>query len=333
MKNPDASLEVRQHNALTTARYEYTEIQLDIFYYLLSRLRKNQSDTIHEISVQHMSEMTSKQYNYKKLRLSTQAMGNRSFEIETIDELGQKVFRQLWMFKRVDYVLGTGRIRIEFTEPAIPYLFELNNNFTSFELQAALSLTSKHAKRIYTICSQWKDKGQTPSQTLLALKKTLGLVDEKGNEEYTKISMFKVKVLDIAVRQINDLTNLAISYKLGKVGRSYTNIKFIIKTQAVAKSTPFTMALDEPANATQTPRQIDNARRLLAQLNIVDANLVKQILDDTSHVATCNKFAHEIQLGEHSKVGSLSGLLLTILGLKTAKNAPLFDAMPKSKAR
>ena len=333
MKKPDTSIEVRHHNALTTARYEYTETQLDIFYYLLSRLRKNQSDTVHEISVQHMSELTGKQYNYKQLRLSTQAMGNRSFEIETVDELGQKVFRQLWMFKRVDYVLGTGRIRIEFTEPAIPYLFELNNNFTSFELLAALSLTSKHAKRIYTICSQWKDKGQTPSQTVLALKKTLGLVDEKGNEEYTKISMFKVKVLDVAVRQISDLTNLAISYKLEKVGRTYTNIKFTVKTQAIAQTTPFTMALDEPASATQSTQQIDNVRRLLAQLNIVDTNLVRQILDSTSHVAACNKFAHEIQLGKHSKVGSLSGLLLTTLGLKMAKSAPLFDATPKGKAR
>lgn len=54
------SLEVRQHNALTTARYEYSETQMDIFFYLLSRLRKDQAAGVYEISVPAMSELTGK---------------------------------------------------------------------------------------------------------------------------------------------------------------------------------------------------------------------------------------------------------------------------------
>lgn len=132
-------------------------------------------------------------------------MGSRCFELETTDELGQKVFRQLWLFKRVDYIIGSGRLRVEFTETAIPFLLELQANFTSFELQAALLLTSKHAKRIYPLCSQWKDKGETPKFDLADFKHILGSVDAKGNEEYTKISMFRAKVLEVAVKQINEL--------------------------------------------------------------------------------------------------------------------------------
>ena len=40
----------------------------------------------------------------------------------------------------------------------------------------------------------------------------LGLVDAKGNEEDTKVTMLKVKVLDVAVKQINAHTGLSISY-------------------------------------------------------------------------------------------------------------------------
>jgi plasmid replication initiation protein len=326
MKNESKAVEVRQHNALTTARYEYTEIQLDVFFVLLSKLRKDKPDTVYEVSVQSMSEITHKQYNYKKLREATQAMGNRSFEIETVDELGQRVLRQLWLFKRVDYILGTGRVRIEFTEPAIPYLFDLQVNFTSFELQAALLLTSKHAKRIYTICSRYRDLKESPRFKLLDFKKMLGLVDAKGNEEYTKISMFKSKVLDIAVRQINEHTNLRISYDLEKDGRSYNALKFIIKTQQVAKPLPFELVSDEPAVAGQIPHQVESAGRLLAKLNIVDTGLVSQILSNPAHVATCNKFSHDINTGKHGKVRSLSGLLLTTLGLTKSTNGPLFDA-------
>lgn len=325
VKAPESPLEVRQHNALTTARYEYSETQLDVFFYLLSQLRRSQTDTIYEISVQAMSELTGKQYNYKQLREATQAMGSRCFELETTDELGRDVFRQLWLFKRIDYVTGTGRLRVEFTEPAIPYLFDLQANFTSFELQAALLLTSKHAKRIYTICSQWKDKPETPKFRLLELKQILGLADAKGHEQYSEVSMFKAKVLDVAVKQINELTDLRIGYRLHKSGRSFENLVFTVSKQAVAMPVPFELLPGAPTAAGLAVHQVENAARLLAQLGIVTPTLVEQILASAGHVAACNKFAHDLKTGKHGKSHSLSGLLLTILGIKKAGNGPLFE--------
>jgi plasmid replication initiation protein len=323
-------VEIRQHNALTTARYEYSEIQLDIFFYLLSQLRKGQPTAVYEISVPAMSELTGKQYNYKRLREATKEMGSRCFELEMTDELGQKVFRQLWLFKRVDYVIGSGRLRVEFTEPAIPFLFELQANFTSFELQAALLLTSKHAKRVYTICSQWKDKGGTPKFGLAEFKHMLGLVDAKGNEEYTKISMFKAKVLDVAVKQVNELTDLHIGYRLLKQGRSFESVVFTVSKQAVATPVPFDLVLDGPPSpAGMAPHQVENAARLLAQIGIITPALVEQILSTPAHVAACNKFAHDVKTGKVKAKSSLSGLLLTVLGLKKPASDPLFAAVAK----
>lgn len=258
-------------------------------------------------------------------------MGSRCFELETTDELGQKVFRQLWLFKRVDYVIGSGRLRVEFAEPAMPYLFDLQANFTTFELQAALLLTSKHAKRIYPICSQWKDKGETPKFGLTEFKQMLGLVDTKGNEEYSEISMFKRKVLDVAVKQINELTDLHIGYKLLKQGRSFESLVFTVRKQAVATPIPFDLV---PNAGVATPpglatHQVENAARLLAQLGIVTPALVEQILGSAAHVTACNKFAHDVKTGKVKAKTSLAGLLLTVLGLKkSSPTGPLFDAKP-----
>jgi plasmid replication initiation protein len=321
-------LEIRQHNALTTARYEYSETQLDVFFYLLSQLRKGQATAVYEISVPAMSELTGKQYNYKRLREATKEMGSRCFELETTDELGQKVFRQLWLFKRVDYVIGSGRLRVEFTEQAVPFLFELQANFTSFELQAALLLTSKHAKRVYTVCSQWKDKGETPKFGLADFKQMLGLMDAKGNEEYTKISMLKAKVLDVSVKQINELTDLHIGYRLLKRGRSFESLLFTVRKQAVATPIPFDLVPDAaPSPAGMAPHQVENAARLLAQLGIITPALVEQILSSPSHVAACNKFAHDVKTGKVKAKSSLSGLLLTVLGLKKPATGPLFTGV------
>lgn len=71
--------------------------------------------------------------------------------------------------------------------------------------------------------------------------------------------------------------------------------------------------------------QVENAGRLLAQLSITTPNLVAQILASPAHVAACNKFAYDLKTGKHTKAHSLSGLLLTVLGIKNAGNGALFD--------
>ena len=138
-----AELEVRQHNAITNARYEYSDLQANIFFVLLSKLRKDAPDAVYQITVLEMQEATGSQHNYKQLRDSTKEMMGRVHEINTIHN-GREVFRQLVLFKRIDYILGSGVIELEFNEYATQYLFDLKNNFTSFQVQAALNLTKRH---------------------------------------------------------------------------------------------------------------------------------------------------------------------------------------------
>lgn len=323
----EQELEVRQHNALTNARYEYTELQLDLLFFLLSKLRKNNTTGVYELVIKELSEITGKRYDYTYLRKATEGMGSRMFEVETDAQV-----LQLWMFRYVKYLKGQGIIEIKLSEEMLPYLFDLKNNFTSFELLSALRLTSKHAKRIYTICSQWKDLGETKKYDILDLKRMLGLVDEKGKEEYTEITMFKKFVLDVAVRQINEHTDLHISYQLEKRVRSYKNVVFKIELQAV----DMVATLPDLGATTQllpgvAAHQVENAGRLLAQISITTPELVAQILASPAHVATCNRFAHDLKTGKHAKSHSLSGLLLTILGIKKGSNGPLFDKPAKAR--
>lgn len=316
------TVQVRQHNAITNARYEYSEMQLDIFLYLLSSLRKDQPDGVYEISVGEMSKLTGKKYNYQQLRLATEGMGSRMFEIPNeTDKKGRQVWRQMWTFDRVDYIHGTGIIEIEFTRTIQPYLFDLKANFTSFQLYSALRLGSKHAKRIYALCSQWKDKGQTPEYVIEEFKRTIGLINDKGNMEYAEITMFKKFVLDIAVKQINEHTDLEIGYTLRKRGRSFQNITFTIKAQPLAVVLP---VKDGPAKVGAAPvgvsdAQYRNARLLLEQWSIKRADVVSQIMNSAGLVQEVNKFAYELQTGKVKVEKNVAGYLLTRLGLKEPK--------------
>ena len=318
----ETTVQVRQHNAITNARYEYSELQLDIFLYLLSKLRKNQPDGVYEVSVIEMSKLTGKKYDYQKLRSATEGMGSRMFEIPNeTDKKGRQVWRQMWMFDRVDYVHGTGVIEVEFTRTIQPYLFDLKATFTSFQLYSALRLGSKHAKRIYTLCSQWKDKGRTPEYVIEDLKRMIGLVNEKGDEEYSPFSMFRKRVLDESVKQINQYTDLQIGYTLEKKGRSFKNITFTIKAQPLAVVLPVE---NEAIRVGAAPvgvadEHYRNARLLLEKWNIKRADVVNQIMNSAELIQEVNKFAYELQTGRIKVEKNVAGYLLTRLGLKQPK--------------
>jgi plasmid replication initiation protein len=119
-----------------------------------------------------------------------------------------------------------------------PLLWELKKRYTSFQLYCALAMTSKFAKRIYLICSEWKNnltEGQetamSKTYTVDELRYMLGLSDPKGIEpdQYKKWSDFKLNILDNSKKQINTYSDLRIGYKASKQGRSYQLIQFSIK--------------------------------------------------------------------------------------------------------
>jgi plasmid replication initiation protein len=309
-------LEIRQHNALTNARYEYTELQLDLFFFIISKLRKGDKDTVYQLDIMELSSLTGKRYNGAYLHKATADMGSRMLEVEDVNE-----YRQIWMFQQIRYLKGQGVIEFDLTRHVLPYLFELKNNFTSYELAAALRLTSKYAKRIYQFCSQWKDKGETRRYELQEFKRMLGLIDEKGNEKMERISVLREKVLDIAVKQINEHTELHISYKLEKRVRTYKNIVFTVKPQALAETIPFDlMATAEPLPGVQQ-HHLDNATRILDELRITSARHRHTILSSAAHVAEVNRYNHDLKTGKIKASSNPGGLLLVRLGLVAPKVA------------
>ena len=308
-------LEIRQHNALTSARYDYTELQQDLMFFIISKLRPDNKDS-YSLSIMELSKLTGKKYNAAYLHKATADMGSRVLEILT-----EKSYKQIWMFQQVEYHLGQGIIEFDLTKHILPYLFDLKDNFTSYELAAALRLTSKYAKRIYPLCSQWKDMGETKKYDLQDFKKMLGLVDDKGKEKMKQINELRAKVLDIAIKQINEHTELHVSYKLEKVGRSFKNIVFTVKSQALAEPIPFDLvAMVQDVPGVQQSH-LDNAARILDELRITDPKHRRTILASAAHVAEVNRYNHDLKTGKVKATRNPGGLLLVRLGLVAAKAA------------
>lgn len=214
---------VKQHNAITSGRYEYTACMLDILFMTLAMMDSNKpNERTFQIFQKDIEAITGHSWNYQQLREATEGIGSRMFEIET-----PKSLKQLWLFSSVEYLLGTGSFLVKVNEDAMPYFFELKNNFTVLHLKSVLSCSSKFAKRLYAIACQWRSVGYHTFE-ISELKQMLGLIDKTGKEQYERISEFKSKVLEIAAKQINEFTDINISFELIKRGRSFQKVKLLI---------------------------------------------------------------------------------------------------------
>lgn len=214
---------IYQHNAITSGRYDYSACMLDILFMILSGLETGKREYL--ISAKEIELITGRIWNYQQLRTSTEMIGSRMFEIETAE-----TYKQLWLFSYVEYLKGMGTFKVKINEEALPFFFELKNNFTSMQLKSVLNCSSKYAKRLYALACQWRSIGKKRFE-ILELKKMLGLINKKGEEQFERISAFKSQVLDIAKKQINENTDIKFDYELTKKGRSFYWITIYIDTQ------------------------------------------------------------------------------------------------------
>ena len=72
---------------------------------------------------------------------------------------------------------------------------------------------------------QWKSVGKTNKIPLAEFRTKLGVEPE----QYKKMCNFKARVLDLAISQINDFTDVTATYEQHKAGRAVTGFTFKFK--------------------------------------------------------------------------------------------------------
>lgn len=290
---------VKQHNTITSGRYDFSACQLDVLFMLLATI--DEADEVgkeYHIRVKDIELITGRKWNYQQLKEGNENLLSRVFEIQM-----PKGLKQIVLFNEVQYLDGTGSFYMKINESARPYFFDLKNNFTLLELKSVLSCTSKHAKRIYSLCCQWRGTGGQ-RYDLGIFKEMLGLKDPKGKaaEQYTKISMFKSEVLDRAKKQINENTNITFDYELKKMrGRSFDTIVIYCgatKPNLAQMEIDFRGNIETQKSNAELIRKIDAIKAIGIRDDLAELWAVKYW---KQYVEEKNKMLEEIQKGKEIK--------------------------------
>ncbi len=142
---------------------------------------------------------------------------DRSFHCRWVDKIG--------------YEKDTGIVYLRFTHDVVPLITRLEQQFTSYDIEQISSLNSGYAIRLYELLIQWRSVGKTPVFDLQRFRQQLGVEEIK----YSRMSDFKKYVLDFAVQQINEHTDITVKYDQHKQGRIITGFTFNFKVKVKSK--------------------------------------------------------------------------------------------------
>lgn len=219
----DKNFLVRKSNLLImNSKYDLNSIQQKLIILLASKVKPEDQDfKRYKLKVKDYMNLLSikDQSFYVEMPKITKELLTKVVEIED----DEKLIQCSWLSCAV-YEKGTGEIELEFSPTLKPYMLELNQRYTQYEIKNIISLKDKYSIRIYEIlkCYQFRGELETSVENF---KKLISVADD----QYTVYGNFKNRVLKKAQKE---LKNTDISFELEeiKTGRKVTDLKFIIRS-------------------------------------------------------------------------------------------------------
>ena len=167
---------------------------------------------------------------YLALQEAAKTLFERQVTLYTIDETTKKEKRitSRWV-SQVAYVDAAAKLEIILAPAVVKEITRLESHFTKYHLIQTAELSSTYAVCLYELLIQWKDAAKLPIFELHEFRAQLGL----SVNEYSAMSDFKRRVLDLAVSQINKHTDIIIGYEQVKAGRIITGFIFTLKQKKI----------------------------------------------------------------------------------------------------
>ena len=195
---------------------------------------------------------------YESLKKAVMGLYRAEWGYKYINDKGKTVVRYERFTQSAEYVEGGSEVKFRFADAIIPMLVELERNFTTYEITQVANLQSRYAMRLYEFLIRFKTSKKLEI-SLEDLRFRFGLLEH----EYSRMSDFKKDVLNLAIKQISEHTDITVKYEQHKKGRTITGFTFTFKY----KNKPKTQSQEQrdPNTIDWVNGTTDNESKLLTQ--------------------------------------------------------------------
>lgn len=158
--------------------------------------------------------------NYKDIKATLKHLADRSMWLDD----GESETLMRWL-SYVKVNKKSEKVLIEIDRTIAPFLFDLKEKFTQYQLYNILAMKSAFSVRIYELMKSYAYQ-KSKTFDLDELKRLLGVESVKS---YDRFPDFRRYVLEVAQREINELTDINIYFEQITKGRKVVKVKFRIE--------------------------------------------------------------------------------------------------------
>lgn len=233
-----ANVAVAKSNDLVNAVYRLSLVEAQLLHFCIAWARERQlgldANKPLQLRVSDFAERfgLGQDNAYRQAKEAMEGLFQRDITLYATDaETGlEEVIRTRWL-TRYSYIDGAGVMSVIFSIDVMKHITRLEKAFTSYSLAEIAHFTSYYAVRLYELLMQFKDKGWR-TISIEDLRAAFGVAPT----QYKLIAQFKRNTVDVAVAQINELSDWKVSYQNHKHGVKITGLTFNIRKKPVRDS-------------------------------------------------------------------------------------------------
>lgn len=218
----DRQIRVIKSNQVIEASYQLTLIEQRVLLCAIAQIKKGEDVTdekLYQVNPDQLKRLgTHETTVYRDLKRAVTKLYERSIHITTKTES----IKTRWV-QEIRFIENSSIIGIRFSKAVLPFISNLNQQFTAYSLLEISGMTSAHAVRCYELIVQYKTIGHREI-FVSDLRKMLDL-----GTKYKLYADLKKRVIDVAVSQINEFSSFDVKYTELKSGRQVTAILFKFK--------------------------------------------------------------------------------------------------------
>jgi len=202
-------VKIAQANQLSMARYDFSVIEKRCLYFVIREVRRlyidseeGQKDLFDNMYLEIPSnQLRGLADELKDVYTALKKLSDKSIEIENEQE---------WIYTR--WILQATHKKnrdiycVDVSREILPYLVELAENFTTYDLMVALTLKSIYSQRMYELCSQYKNRKNRTF--FIELDKFRNIFKLENKKSYQNIAQIKRDILEVAKKELKELYDI-----------------------------------------------------------------------------------------------------------------------------
>ena len=250
-----------EDNALMNASYNLALVEQRLILLAIIEAREtgkgiNANDPLTVHASSYINQFNVERHTaYQALKDACKDLFARQFSYQEKRERGRINITSRWV-SQIGYMDDTATVEIIFAPAVVPLITRLEEQFTQYDIEQISGLSSAYAVRMYELLICWRSTGKTPIIELEEFRKRIGVLDT----EYTRTDNLKMRVIELALKQINEHTDITASYEQHKKGRVITGFSFKFKQKK--KNSDSSPRIEKPSQIpTNIVKQPENAHK------------------------------------------------------------------------